>query len=59
MSDPTDLKPVRLGLPPDYHKRLRQLAARDEKPMSQYVRELVQEEIDRREKKKEKSKDGG
>lgn len=43
-----DVARVRLDLAPQYHARLRVLAARAGKPMSAYVRELIEREIDRK-----------
>jgi predicted DNA-binding protein len=44
-------KSVRLELSSDHHKLLRVIAAKSGKPMSQWVRELVEKEIERRAEK--------
>jgi hypothetical protein len=45
-----EIRAVRVELPADKHTELRVLAARAGKPMSQYVRDLVLEVINRQSK---------
>ena len=50
MKSKTESRAVRLELDGSRHQTLRVLAAQSGKPMSQFVRELVEKEIDRKSK---------